>query len=210
MPLVAVPDTCVLFPASLRDAIFLAASAQVFRMRLTDDILDELNRNLPLYLVKKGRTPEAASEATGRLLTKIREAFDEAIIDNHKKLIDKMPVNAKDRHVMAAAVASSAQIIVTQNLKDFPKHLLEHHNIKAQSPDDFLTDLFYDNTEGMINVIIKQSWNLRNPPHSVSEVLDTLKLHAPIFSNLIRRGLDLMTDYERPVHVEVNSDTSQR
>ena len=42
MSLVAVPDSCVIIPASLRDTIFHAASVQLFRMRLTDDVLNEV------------------------------------------------------------------------------------------------------------------------------------------------------------------------
>src|SRR5712692_387287 len=107
MPLIAVIDTCVIFSAPLRDTIFHAAAKQVFTIRLTDDILDEFERNLHRYLMKRGREEEGARESVQHLLAMIRRAFAGSIITNHKELIDTMPVNAKDRHVMAAAVASS-------------------------------------------------------------------------------------------------------
>ena len=60
-------------------------------MQITDDILDEVYRNLIPYLIKKGRTMEDAQESSQRLLASIRKAFDDAFIDNYRELIDKMP-----------------------------------------------------------------------------------------------------------------------
>jgi hypothetical protein len=71
-----------------------------------------------------------------------------------------MPINTKDRHVMAAAVTSAAEVIVTQNVKDFPQNLLEPYGIRSQSADDFLTNLFYDNPDAMIDVVVKQAVEL--------------------------------------------------
>ena len=43
-----------------------------------------------------------------------------------------------DRHVLAAAIAGRADVIVTKNLKDFPPAALQPHGIEAQHPDTFL------------------------------------------------------------------------
>jgi hypothetical protein len=43
-----------------------------------------------------------------------------------------------DAHVVAAALKSQAQIIVTGNLKDFPDKLLAKYQLEAQHPDTFL------------------------------------------------------------------------
>ncbi|HWS84197.1 MAG TPA: hypothetical protein VN207_08045 [Ktedonobacteraceae bacterium] len=48
-------------------------------------------------------------------------------------LIPSMPVNEKDRHVLAAAVASGSKFIVTQNLKDFPQLLLKQFEVEVLS-----------------------------------------------------------------------------
>ena len=39
-------DTCVLFPGSLRDVLLRAAEEQLYRLYLTDQILEELRKNL--------------------------------------------------------------------------------------------------------------------------------------------------------------------
>ncbi len=45
-----------------------------------------------------------------------------------------------DNHVLAAAISSSASVIVTDNLGDFPAEVLAPHAIDAISADDFLAD----------------------------------------------------------------------
>ncbi len=176
MSFVAVLDACVLFPASLRDTLLRTAQADLYRMQLTDDILEEVQRNLQ----KKGM-PEIKAQ---RLVTTIKEQFSDAFVAHHRPLIASMPNNEKDRHVLAAAVACRAQVIVTQNLKDFPEEILSSFEIAAQSPDKFLVHLLYLHRESMIEILIKQAGNLRAPSMTVLEVLDTLKLHVPMFAEL--------------------------
>ncbi len=55
-------DACVLFPGSLRDILLRAAEADLYRLCLTDQILEEMRRNL----VEK----EHMTEAQGRYLVK--------------------------------------------------------------------------------------------------------------------------------------------
>jgi hypothetical protein len=47
-----------------------------------------------------------------------------------------------DRHVVATAICSNDEIIVTFHLKDFPQLYLDNLFIEAIHPDDFITDLF--------------------------------------------------------------------
>ena len=48
----------------------------------------------------------------------------------------------KDRHVLAAAVASDADFVVTANVRDFPSEALASYAIEVSHPDDFLCDLY--------------------------------------------------------------------
>jgi len=55
------------------------------------------------------------------------KAFPEAIVhvpDELLKAVDFLP-DKSDRHVLAAAVMSRANAIVTQNIKHFPKECLD-------------------------------------------------------------------------------------
>jgi predicted nucleic acid-binding protein len=176
-------DACVLIPASLRDTLLRATVAGLYKIQLTDDILEEVRRNLVFDI----DIPEYKAE---HLINTIRKRFHFALITHHTSLIEAMPINPKDRHVLAAAVACKAQIIVTQNLKDFPNELLTPFQVKAQSPDEFLTKLFLLEPDRMAEVVKNQANSLRNPPRSVSEVLATLAQHAPNFVWLVDKKID--------------------
>jgi predicted nucleic acid-binding protein len=176
---IAVVDTCALFSAVLRDTLLWVAEAEFYDIRLTDEILEELRRNL----VKKQKSDEKQAR---NLIVTIKQAFPEHFVQEYQRLIDLMPVNQKDRHVLAAAVVSRAQVIVTHNLKDFPSSLLVPHNVEARSPDAFLLQLFADNREEMKSLLMEQAANLRNPPLTVLEVLDKLAVEAPHFVRVVR------------------------
>jgi hypothetical protein len=84
----------------------------------------------------------------------------------------------KDRHVAAAAVKAGAQVIVTYNLRDF---CLLPNGIEAQSPDEFLCNLFDLDPEGMIELIKRQASALKNPPRSFAELIAGLSKMIPDF-----------------------------
>jgi hypothetical protein len=46
-----------------------------------------------------------------------------------------------DAHVLAAAAGARADLIVTFNLRDFPRRVLAAHGIEARHPDGFLWEL---------------------------------------------------------------------
>src|SRR5919202_4811570 len=120
----AVLDASVLFPAAVRDTLLRAAASGLYQLYWSDEILDEVRRNL----VASGRaTPEQAQ----RLGDVMQGAFPEASVPGYEVLIDHMANDPKDRHVLAAAVVSQAQIIVTDNLRHFPHEALAPFNVEA-------------------------------------------------------------------------------
>ena len=46
-----------------------------------------------------------------------------------------------DRHVLAAAIAGRAEVLMTLNRADFPTRTLARHGILLREPDGFLTEL---------------------------------------------------------------------
>jgi len=180
---VAVLDANVLFPASLRDTLLRAASAGLYQLHWSDEILDELYRNL---IGKKGMAPEKAR----RLVDTMLRYFDDANVQDYEALIDRMTNDPKDRHVLAAAVHIGANIVVTSNLSDFLPVALAPYGIKAQSPDAFLTDLFDADSQRVASIIVEQAADLKNPPKTPQQTLDTLAQHAPEFAELVRGTLE--------------------
>jgi len=54
-------------------------------------------------------------------------------------LLDELVLpDANNRHVLAAAIQSGAQAIITFNLKDFPKETLSLYGIETIHPDAFI------------------------------------------------------------------------
>ncbi len=77
--------------------------------------------------------------------------------------------------MLAAAILSGADTIVTFNLKDFPEDALKPYGIEAQHPDEFLNcqlDL-------ALNVVCaaakRHRGSLKNPPMNVEEYLASLE-----------------------------------
>jgi hypothetical protein len=175
-------DACVLFPLPLRDTLLRAAEAGLYRLHWSHLILEEVRRNL----VKTGRLDE---QRAMRLVDKMQEAFPDALVTGFEPLIGQMTNSPKDRHVLAAAAAVGADVIVTDNLRDFPERALAPHNVAAQSADQFLTDLLYLYPHLMPQIVIDQALFLRVVPLSTEQVLDRLARQAPRFAALVRESL---------------------
>jgi predicted nucleic acid-binding protein len=180
--LIAILDACVLFPASLRDTLLRAAEADLFGVRWSDRILDEVRRNL----LERGRMSDFGIE---RLFGSMRRAFPEAGVSGFETIVDAMPNDEKDRHVLAAAVFAHANVIVTHNVRHFPAAALRPLNVEAQTPDQFLRSLFASNPEQMARIIIGQAAELHAPPMTVQQVLDELATHAPTFVALVQSAI---------------------
>jgi predicted nucleic acid-binding protein len=167
----AVLDANVLFCMPLCDTMLRLAEIELFDPFWSDRILDEMSRNLVSNL---GIVQDKA-ERRARLM---REAFEQ--------LEPAMTNNEKDRHVLAAAVASGAQVVVTLNLRDFPDAACEAFGVEALHPDDFLLNLFDLDPDAVRAAIELQAAELTEPLKTVDEVLDTLATVVPSFARAVR------------------------
>jgi hypothetical protein len=120
-----------------------------------------------------------------RLLTRLndQDGFADALVEKERYdwMIPNLTNHPKDRHVLAVAVATGAQIIVTFNVKDFPAEALKPHNREVKNPDDFLMDQFFLDRDLIIQLISRESQVLKNPPQTVQQILDRLRKHTPKF-----------------------------
>lgn len=181
VPLLAVADACVLVPAALNDLLMGAAEAGLIQMRWSDDILDEVRRALTDDI---GLSKDKAD----RRIAAMKRTLPSALVTTHRGIIASMPaaVDKKDRHVMAAAVATGAPVIITSNLRDFPASALAPYSIEAQSPDDFLKDLYLTDADAITALITTQASTLTRTLRTPLQVIDAIGLQAPSFAALIR------------------------
>ena len=99
MTFAAVLDTCVLYPAHLRDTLLRLTERGLYRALWSADIVEELRRNL---------TEVVDPLAVDHLLGQMTAAFPDAEVTGYQALIDGLTCDPKDRHVLASAVRANA------------------------------------------------------------------------------------------------------
>jgi predicted nucleic acid-binding protein len=185
-PFRVVLDANVLFPLTLRDTLLRAAEAGLYQLYWSEEILEETRRNLV-------RTARMTEDQAARLVRAMRAAFPEALVSGYEPLIASMTNEADDRHVAAAALKAGAQVIVTSNLRDF-QTLPE--GIEAQSPDDFLCNLFDLDPDGFIERLLAQASAMKRPPVAFEDLLQALAKAVPDLSTAVRAHLKPKGDLE--------------
>lgn len=68
--------------------------------------------------------------------------FPEALVTGFEPLEATLANDPGDRHILAAAIRARAEIIVTFNLRHFPRAALEPWSIVASHPADYLITLY--------------------------------------------------------------------
>jgi predicted nucleic acid-binding protein len=170
MAFVVVYDACVLYPAPVRDLLLRMAVTGLVRARWSEEILDEVFRNLA------SNRPELTREALGRTRNLMNQAVPDCIVSGYQSLLPDIELpDSNDRHVLAAAVRSGAQAIVTFNLKDFPSSALARYEIEAKHPDDFVLDAIGLAPGLVLQAVGDQAAALKSPPVPLARLLDTLR-----------------------------------
>ncbi len=138
---------------------------------------------------KRDSSYEKRIKATIRRMDAV---FPNASIANFEGLESKLELpDTNDRHVLAAAICSKAEYIVTFNLKDFPVDYLKDFSIKPIHPDDFASQLISQIEKAAKSIFSEQIKRLRKPPLLRVEVLQNLK-------NLgLEKTAKLLTDNHR-------------
>jgi len=154
----------------------LAEEPRLYIPQWTDEIMNEVTRNL---MGKFKKSPEQAKYREDAL----RKHFPSAWIDEgYKLIIPSMTNDPKDRHVLAAAVRSNSELIVTYNKKHFPVASTEPFGIACKGPSAFLRDL-YDLEPAIVTR--KLADQARNVDLSVGELLERLRGAVPGFVEFI-------------------------
>lgn len=131
----AVLDANVLFPTILREILTDLAAAGLYRARWSERILGEWSRAV-------ARLGPDAQAVAGAEIALLRLRFPEALVaDDGTAAIDLDFPDPADRHVVEAALASGAALVVTANLRDFPQRLMAGLGLRAIHPDAFLLEL---------------------------------------------------------------------
>jgi hypothetical protein len=189
----ALLDTCVLVPSRARDVLLEIASTGAYRPLWSSEILAELDRTLRLLLGKRGASPEETDAYLTRLLRQMRIAFPDALVTQWEELIPAIHLpDPDDRHVVAAARAGGAEVIVTDNLADFPPTALPA-SIARQSLDDFLLDIFDLHPGQVVTAVhaIAGRTGKLGPAMTTAEIAAYLSAHGtPVFGERLLATLN--------------------
>lgn len=141
----AVYDACLLYPASIRDLAVELARTGLLRAKWTTRIHAEwINA-----LIRQ--RPELDRSRLERVAALMNSGVTDCLVTGFESLeagLTELP-DPDDRHVLAAAIHSGAQEIVTFNLRDFPDTVLRPYGIRAVHPDVFVEHLLDLNPEAV-------------------------------------------------------------
>jgi predicted nucleic acid-binding protein len=164
----AILDTNVVYPVIIRDLLFWFAHYDLYTPKWSENIFDEWKS----VMERKGITETEAAKRVAHA----NSAFPDALVHNYQWIIPTLNLpDPEDCHVLAAAIKANADIIVTNNIKDFPKDYLSSYGIKAITADEFLTDIIDLNQEHAVAAFKEMVLHKRNPDLDEFEVLDLLR-----------------------------------
>lgn len=134
-------DACVLYPTVMREVVLGTAAQGLFQPLWSSRILEEWAR----ATVKLG--PAAEAQARGEIAL-LRARWPQAAVSHAPSLEARLWLpDPADIHVLAAAIAGHADLIVTLNAKDFPRQILSEEGLSRLDPDQFLLKLYADHPE---------------------------------------------------------------
>ena len=143
----AVLDTNVLFPTILREILIDCAQAGLFHPLWSARILSEWRH-------AAARLGPDQDQIAGAEIALLNLHFPTAAMpDDGIRTIDLDFPDPADRHVVEAALAGDAALVVTANLRDFPQHLMRQLGLRAIHPDAFLLQLYQGDPQQVLRAV---------------------------------------------------------
>ena len=140
-------DACVLYPTVMREILLGAAKAGLYTPLWSDRILEEWARAAR----KLGAEGEVQARAEVALA---RASFPHASVQPPASLAARLYLpDENDVHVLAAAIHGSADGIVTQNAKDFPRNILAEEGLTRRDADGLLWEFASHAPDTMAQVV---------------------------------------------------------
>jgi predicted nucleic acid-binding protein len=169
-PSVAVFDACILYPFHIRNIIVQAAVDRLVDACWTDAIHEEWIRSLT---ANTPAIPIDRLQVTRRLMN---DALPMAMVSDYEEHIPRVTLpDPNDGHVVAAAIAAKASLILTWNLRHFPESELKKFGLRMMTPDSFLCGLFDQVPDLVIGSLANARQNLTKIRVSGSDFIRILE-----------------------------------
>jgi predicted nucleic acid-binding protein len=184
----ALVDASVLYSGILTDLIIETSRSGIYMARWSNDIHEEWISAL------LSRRPDLTRAALERRRNAMDEAVPDCLVTGYEPLVGAVQLpDPDDNHVLAAAIAGHADVIVTRNLKHFPSEILASHQLEAQDPDTFLIHQRGLDEGRFLESVRAIRRRLMNPPKSPDEWLEGLeKAGLVVLASELRKGRGLL------------------
>ncbi|WP_291914755.1 PIN domain-containing protein [Chitinophaga sp. CB10] len=182
--LVVLLDANVLYPAPIRDLLLRLSEVGVLIPKWTARIQQEWTESL------LRNRPDLNRNLLTRICHEMDKAFPDAHVNGFEELIPMIVLpDADDRHVLAAAVHCEADLIITNNKKDFPAKITDDFSIGVVTPDELVVALLRISFSAVLEALRAQVGGLKNPPMTIPDVLNVLEKCG------LKRGVGVLRAY---------------
>jgi predicted nucleic acid-binding protein len=147
------------------DVLLSLAYARSFEPQWSAEVLDEVRRNRP---------PRLSEAAIDRRLDTMKRIFHAATVSHYEHLMPEMQADAKDKHVLAAAVHGEATVLVTENVKDFNPPQTGPFAMPVQKLSPFLSQLADDNPGRVVEAMREMISRTDREPNTLPGLIDKL------------------------------------
>jgi hypothetical protein len=146
------------------------AAGGLYRAKWTESIHEEWIRNV------LSDRPDLTREQLTRTRDLMNDAVLDCVVEGYDELVEGLQLpDEDDRHVLAAAIHSGSDAIVTFNMRDFPAGYVARYQIELLHPDDFIYHQLGLDEAKVVVAAQRCRARLKNPPRTVAEYLDTLE-----------------------------------
>jgi hypothetical protein len=163
---VAFLDANVIRGQQTTDVLLSMASRQAFQPRWTQHVLDEMRRNRP---------PDLSEADIDRRINTMNRAFPDAMTEAPPQgLQDQMRADAKDKHVLAGAVSSESDVLVTDNFKDFDAPSSGPHAMRVEALNQFLSRKLHEDPQRVQGALQEMLNRYKRDPRTMSALIDAM------------------------------------
>jgi hypothetical protein len=141
------------------------AHARLFEPHWSEQVLDEVHRNRP------DGVPQGRIDSRFAQMNKI---FPAALTSGFEPLMPQMQADEKDKHVLAAAVQSGADVLVTENVKDFHPPASGQYAMPVERTSEFLSRLLEESPDQVVEAMNKMVARNRREPTTMPELIDKM------------------------------------
>jgi len=179
-------DACVLYPTVMREVVLGVAQVGLFDPRWSARILAEWAR------AARKIGPQGETIARGEIAA-IQARFPGAEVKTPQGVEARLWLpDPDDIHVLAAAIGSSCDAIMTMNAKDFPRNELADQGLERVDPDGFLIGLAAQHRVAVQTVgeaVLAEARRLSGEPWEMRKLMRKARL--PRLGKLLERDLDI-------------------